>query len=100
MQHPIHRVTSFQQTAPYTLQLEFDDGLSRVIDFEPILHGELFAPLRDPVEFARVKLDAEVKTLVWPSGADFDPAVLHDWPEHEASFRAAAKRWNSAAAAA
>jgi hypothetical protein len=100
MQHPIHRVTSFQQTAPYTLRVEFDDGLSRVIDFEPILHGELFGPLRDPDEFARVKLDAEVKTLVWPSGADFDPAVLHDWPEHEAAFRAAAKRWNSAAAAA
>jgi hypothetical protein len=100
MQHPIHRVTLFQQTAPYTLRVQFDDGFSRVIDFEPILHGELFGPLRDPAEFARVKLDAEVKTLVWPSGADFDPAVLHDWPEHEAAFRAAAKRWSSAAAAA
>lgn len=99
MQHPIHRVTSFEQTAPYTLQLEFDDGLSRMIDFEPILRGELFGPLRDPAEFARVKLDTEVKTLVWPSGADFDPAVLHDWPEHEAAFRAAAERWNSVAAA-
>jgi hypothetical protein len=100
MQHPIHRVTSFEQTAPFTLRVEFDDGLSRVIDFGPILHGELLGPLRDPTEFARVKLDAEVKTLVWPSGADFDPAVLHDWPEHEAAFRAAAKRWNSATAAA
>jgi hypothetical protein len=100
MQHLIHRVTSFQQTAPYTLRVQFDDGLWRVIDFDSILHGELFGPLRDPAEFARVKLDAEVKTLVWPSGADFDPAVLHDWPEHEAAFRAAAKRWNSAAAAA
>jgi hypothetical protein len=99
MQHPIHRVTSFQQTAPYTLRVEFDDGLSRVIDCDSILHGELFGPLREPSEFARVKLDAEVKTLVWPSGADFDPAVLHDWPEHEAAFRAAAKRWHSAAAA-
>jgi hypothetical protein len=99
MPHPIHRVTSFQQTAPYTLRVGFGDGLSRVIDFEPILHGELFGPLRDPAEFARVELDSEVETLVWPSGADFDPAVLHDWPEHEAAFRAAADRWNSAAAA-
>jgi len=99
MKHPIHRVTSFEQTAPYTLQLEFEDGLSRVINFEPILHGELFGPLRDPAEFVRVKLDAEVKTLVWPSGADFDPTVLHDWPEYEASFRAAAQRWNSTTAA-
>lgn len=96
MQHAIHRITSFHQTAPYTLRVEFDDGLSRVIDFEPILHGELFGPLRDPAEFGGVKLDAEVKTLVWPSGADFDPALLHDWPEHEAAFRAAAERWSSA----
>lgn len=100
MRHPIHQVTSFQQTAPYALRIEFDDGLSRIIDFEPILHGELFGPLRNPAEFARVKLDAEVKTLVWPSGADFDPTVLHDWPEHEAAFRAAAKRWSLAAAPA
>jgi len=20
--------------------------------------------------------------LVWPTGADIDPAVLHDWPSH------------------
>jgi Protein of unknown function (DUF2442) len=100
MQHPIHRVKSFEHTAPYTLRIEFDDGLSRVIDFEPILYGELFGPLRNSAEFERVKLDAEVKTLVWPSGADFDPAVLHDWPEHEAAFRAAAKRWDSTAAVA
>jgi hypothetical protein len=50
------------------------------IDFEPVLHGELYAPLRDPDFFARVALDPEAGTLVWPNGADFDPATLHDWP--------------------
>jgi hypothetical protein len=30
---------------------------------------------------------------VWPTGADFDPATLHDWPEHESAFKAAAKHW-------
>jgi hypothetical protein len=24
MEHPIHRVTSFRQTAPYTLRIEFE----------------------------------------------------------------------------
>jgi hypothetical protein len=38
--------------------------------------------------------------VVWPTGADFDPATLHDWPEHEAAFRAAAQRWNSSHAIA
>jgi hypothetical protein len=37
-------------------------------------------------------------TVVWPCGAAFDPATLHDWPEHEAAFRAAAERWKHSAA--
>jgi hypothetical protein len=96
MRHPIYRVTSFEQTGPFALRIQFDDGSSQTIDFEPILEGELYSPLRDPAEFARVKIDPEVYTLVWPSGADFDPTILHDWPEHQAAFRAAAQRWSDA----
>jgi hypothetical protein len=91
MSHPIHRITAFEQIGTYSLRLRFDDGLSRSIDFEPVLSGELFGPLRDPEIFAQATLDPEIHTIVWPSGADFDPATLHDWPEHESEFRAAAK---------
>lgn len=100
MKHPIHRIASFGIVVPFTLNLRFDDGLARTIDFEPILEGELFGPLRDPALFAQVSLDPEVHTVVWPTGADFDPAVLHDWPKHEAAFRAAAQRWSKAHAVA
>ncbi len=93
MNHPIYRVTAFEQVGPYVLRLRFNDGLVRTIDFEPILAGELFGPLRDPKLFAQVQLDPEVQTLVWSSGPDFDPATLHDWPEHESAFRSAAERW-------
>jgi len=100
MKHPIHRVQSFQQVGTYVLEIRFEDSSVRRIDFEPILEGELFGPLRDSKLFAQVRLDPEIHTLVWPSGADFDPATLHDWPEHEASFRAAAQRWKLANLAA
>ncbi len=100
MRHPIHRVQSFQQMGTYALEIQFDDGSSRRIDFEPMLEGELFGPLRDPLLFAQAKVDREVHALVWPTGADFDPATLHDWPEHEAAFRAAARRWKNANALA
>ena len=63
---------------------------------EPVLHGELFRPLRDPALFARVQLDREAHTLVWPSGADFDPTTLHDWPEHAAALAARARQWEPA----
>ena len=98
MNHPLYRITSVERVGRYSLHLRFDDGLSRTIDFEPILEGELYSPLRDPAAFAQVTLDPEVHTVVWPCGADFDPATLHDWPEHEAAFRAAAERWSHSSA--
>jgi hypothetical protein len=81
MSHPIHRVTRFAITGPYTLKVEFDDGTEQQIDFRPVLHGVLFGPLQDPATFNAVTLDSEAGTLVWPNGADFDPATLHDWPK-------------------
>ena len=96
MNHPLYRITACEHIAPYSLTLRFNDGLARTIDFEPILEGELYGPLRDPVLFAQVALDPEIHTVVWPCGADFDPATLHDWPEHEPAFRAAARRWGQA----
>lgn len=96
MGHPIHKVKAFEIEGPYRLRIEFDDGLVRTIDFRPVLEGELYGPLRDVNQFNAVSLDREVHTLVWPSGADFDPATLHDWPEHEADMIALAQRWAAA----
>jgi hypothetical protein len=78
------------------LRVDFADGSTQIIDFSPVLAGEVYGPLRDPVEFAKVRLDHEAHTLVWPNGADFDPATLHDWPEHEAVMIALAQRWAAA----
>ena len=94
MIHPIYRVESFQICGPYTLRVEFDDRTQQVINFEPILRGKLFGPLRDLSFFNRVALDPEVRTLTWPNGADFDPATLHDWPQHSAALAARAQQWD------
>ena len=96
MSHPIHRVRRFRQAGAYTVEIEFDDGLSRVVDFEPVLAGALFGPLRDPAVFRQVRLDPEAHTLVWPNGADFDPATLHDWPDALPHLLRMAASWSSA----
>jgi Protein of unknown function (DUF2442) len=95
MNHPIYRVQSFQVASAYTLRIRFDDATEQVVDFRPILEGELYGPLRDLELFNRVRVDPEAHTLVWPNGADFDPATLHDWPVHEKAFRELASRWAS-----
>jgi hypothetical protein len=93
VEHPVHKISSFEIAGPYRLRLAFDDGAVRTIDFRPILEGEVYGPLRDLDTFNTVSLDPEAHTLVWPNGADFDPAILHDWPEHEAGMIAMARRW-------
>lgn len=76
------------------MSVRFDDGTQQVIDFQPMLAGELFGPLRDLAVFNQVRIDPEVHTLVWPNGADFDPATLHDWPMHVQILAARAKQWS------
>jgi hypothetical protein len=93
MSHPIYRVESFAIAGPYCLSIRFDDGTSRQIDFKSVLHGELYEPLRDLKLFEQVKLDPEVHTLVWPNGADFDPATLHDWPTDDSQATASVQHW-------
>jgi len=93
MTHPIHRVTRFNIADPYTLDVAFDDGTEQHIDFKDVLHGPLFAPMKDPATFSAVRLDLEVGTLVWPNGADFDPATLHDWPDLSAELATRARAW-------
>jgi hypothetical protein len=78
----LYDVANFEIVGDYTLRLEFDDGTEQIIDFEPILLGPLFGPLCDLELFNQVRLDADLGTLVWPTGADIDPTVLHDWPQH------------------
>ena len=97
MSHRICSITEARVVAPRTLLLRFDDGLERIIDFTGVLHGEMYGPLRDDAVFRQVKLDPDFDTVVWPNGADFDPAILHDWPGHESAFKSAAKSWASPA---
>jgi hypothetical protein len=98
MLHPIYRVHSFEIIGPYTLRVQFDDRTNQIINFEPVLAGELFGPLRNLSLFKQVRIDPEVHTLVWPNGADFDPAILHDWPEHVEALKERARQWELALA--
>ena len=95
MQHEIYRVSDFQKIGPFTLRVQFDDGTSQIIDFRPVLKGELYGPLQEPALFDQVRIDPEVHTLVWPNGADFDPAILHNWPEAGSALKTLAEQWVS-----
>ena len=98
MVHPIHRVEGFEIVGPFRLHVRLEDSTEQTVDFQPVLAGELFGPLKALSLFNQVKIDPEVHTLVWPNGVDFDPATLHDWPEHVEFLAARARQWNLTAA--
>jgi len=51
-----------------------------MVDLTALIGGGegVFAALQDPAFFARVSVDREAGTIVWPNGADLDPDVLFE----------------------
>jgi len=94
MDHLIVRVTNIEIVAPYTLHITFNDGAQRIINFASVLAGYYLEPLRDLALFNQVRVDPEVHTIVWPNGADFDPATLYNWDQGDgAELAKRAKQW-------
>ena len=62
----------------YKLRLKFNNGITKDVDLEQELIGEVFLPLRDLDRFRQVYVNPETKTIEWPNGADFAPEFLFE----------------------
>jgi len=76
MEKIVH-VTDVQCLGGHRLRLGFDDGTFGEVDLSQEGWTGVFAPLANPEYFARVQLDNELGTIVWPNGADIAPETLH-----------------------
>lgn len=75
---PLIRVTDVRVLSRYIVELHFEDDAVRVIDLEPLLWGEMFAPLAEDYGlFRQVSVDPDGGTICWPSGADLSPRMLY-----------------------
>lgn len=62
----------------YRLALRFADGRSGEVDIAAMVtFTGVFEPLKDRDYFARVRVDSEAGSIVWPNGSDLDPVVLY-----------------------
>lgn len=71
------RLVSAEYIDGYQIKVTFSDGTSGSIDLEAELWGEVFEPLKDLNTFRSFVLDPELKTIVWPTGADLAPEFLY-----------------------
>lgn len=62
----------------YTIRVRFSDGVQGNVDLCEELWGEVFEPLKDVGLFKAFRLDKELNTVAWPSGADLAPEFLHE----------------------
>lgn len=69
-------IKSAKYLSDYKLWIAFDDGTAGEVDLVDELKGSMFEPLKDLGEFQNVFVDPELKTVVWPNGADLAPEFL------------------------
>ena len=73
------------------LRLTFANGLNGEVEVLDRMRGPVFEDARTPEGFAKIALDPETGTVVWPGGADLAPDTLYErlrsgaWPQSPAA---------------
>ena len=71
------------------LRIIFADGLTAELEVLDRMRGPVFAEARTHAGFAKVTVDTETGTVVWPGGADLAPDTLYTrartgaWPDQD-----------------
>lgn len=69
-------IKSARYVNDFKIWVSFDDGTAGEVDLEDSLNGPVFEPLKAVEMFAKVSVDPELETVVWPNGADLAPEFL------------------------
>ena len=69
-------VTDAKYLREYIIWVQFNNGNSGEVDLKNKLVGPIFEPLKRHSEFAKLSVDTELNTIVWPNGADLAPEFL------------------------
>jgi hypothetical protein len=87
-------VTTAKYIKDYEVEISFNNGWKGIADLSRVLKGKVFEPLKDKALFAKLALNQELATIVWPNGVDLAPEYLFfntfkDAPEWQDQF----KKW-------
>jgi hypothetical protein len=79
----------------YRVQATFNNGKKGGADISPIFKkGGVFKPLKKQSEFAKLRLDKELQTVVWTNSADLAPEYVYFQAfKHELELQEQFKEW-------
>jgi hypothetical protein len=72
----ILHVNSLKLLGDYKVLLGFNNGDTRVFDYEPHINEGIFVKLKNPVYFTRAAI--EHGTVAWDGTLDFAPEFLYE----------------------
>jgi len=70
-------ITKARPLDGYRIEVRFDNGREGVADLTEALEGPMFESLQDPDVFRQLRVDEELRTIVWPNGADLAPEYVY-----------------------
>jgi hypothetical protein len=71
-------IKSARYIEDFRVWVSFDDGTEGEINLENSFSGPVFEPLKQVDVFAKLSVDPELETIVWPNGADLAPEFLKE----------------------
>ena len=70
------RILDVDYMGEYKLRIKFSDGVTKMVDLQPYLTGEVFGELLDKSKFIQYGLTCV--TIEWANGADLAPEFLYE----------------------
>lgn len=74
----MNEVKEIQILNDYRVWMKFQDGVEKVVNFQPYIGKGFTAELLNPDKFRQVFIE-EGGGIAWPNGYDFCPNYLHDY---------------------
>ena len=76
----MNRIIRIKLTGGYKIQIQFNDGSIKIMDFRQFLGKGISKEVLDESYFSKVEIESG-GGLSWPNGYDFCPNFLHDYEE-------------------
>ena len=89
---PYHKIIGFRIIGDYTIEIYFNDGFIRIVDFYPFLKGPFYGQLRDLALFNQVHI-RHGGNLYWPNDVEWSSDDLYHWDKVEENYRRWMENW-------